>query len=168
MKQKNKIGRNFLLWSLIVFVVISIAQVTVPNQNNGKLQKMTYSEFVTAVEKGDIKSVEIKGQSLSGQLGDEKTFESYAPEDAGLVPLLQKNNIQITAVPIDTGESGWFVNLLAWAPILLFAGLWIVMMKQMASSNGKAMSFGKSKAKLLEGKEKVTFDDVAGIEEAKQ
>ncbi len=168
MKQKNKIGRNFLLWSLIVFVVITIAQMTAPNQNNGKLQKMTYSEFVSAVEKGEITTVEIKGQSLSGTLKDDKQFESYAPEDAGLVPLLQKNNIQITAVPIDTGESSWFVSLLAWAPILLFAGLWIVMMKQMASSNGKAMSFGKSKAKLLEGKEKVTFEDVAGIEEAKQ
>ena len=168
MKQKKQMGRNFLVWILILFVVMMVAQLTVPSQKLGKQKDMTYTEFVAAVEQGQIDSVDIQGQALSGKLKDGGQFTSYAPEDAGLIPVLQKNNVAIKAVPIEAAGSGWMFGLLSWAPILLFAGLWIIMMKQMVSSNGKAMSFGKSKAKLLEGKEKVTFQDVAGIDEAKQ
>lgn len=168
MKQKKQTGRNFLVWMIILFVVTMVAQLTVPPQQAGNKTDYAYSDFTKAVEAGQVESVEIKGQALSGKLKDGNSFTSYAPDDTGLIPLLQKNNIAIKAVPLDAGSSGWLMSLVSWAPILLFAGLWIVMMKQMMSSNGKAMSFGKSKAKLLEGKEKVTFKDVAGIDEAKQ
>ncbi len=168
MKQQNKMGRNFLWWVVIILAVMTVAQLTVPQQKNNKLKTLTYSEFVSAVENNQIATVKIQEQALSGEMKDGVKFESYAPQDAGLVPLLQENKVAITAEPPVQESGGWMLSLLSWAPILLFAGLWIVMMKQMASSNGKAMSFGKSKAKLLEGKEKVTFDDVAGIDEAKQ
>ncbi len=168
MKQQNKMGRNFLWWVIIILAVMTLAQITVPQQKSDKLKTLSYSEFVTAVENNQIATVKIQEQSLSGEMKNGATFESYAPQDAGLVPLLQENKIAITAIPPVEKSGGWMLGLLSWAPILLFAGLWIVMMKQMASSNGKAMSFGKSKAKLLEGKDKVTFDDVAGIDEAKQ
>ena len=168
MKQKKQTGRNFLVWMIILFVVTMVAQLTVPPQQAGSKTDYAYSDFTKAVEAGQVESVEIKGQALSGKLKDGNSFTSYAPDDTGLIPLLQKNNIAIKAVPLDAGSSGWLMSLVSWAPILLFAGLWIVMMKQMMSSNGKAMSFGKSKAKLLEGKDKVTFNDVAGIDEAKQ
>lgn len=167
-QQKSTMGRNFLIWVLILTVVISIAHVTAPQKDIGKVQKYTYSEFVTAVEKNQIAAVQIQGSALSGETKEGARFESYAPDDASLINLLRENEVAITAVPPEEKESNWFLSLLSWAPILLFAGLWIVMMKQMASSNGKAMSFGKSKAKLMEGKDKVTFEDVAGIEEAKQ
>lgn len=168
MKKQNNFGRNLLLWAVIIFVVMTIAQISAPNGTVGKENKLTFSEFVAAVEKGEIKTVKIQDQSLTGEKQTGEKYESYAPNEAGLIPLLQKNNVAITAVPTEDGSSGWLVSLISWAPILLFAGLWIVMMKQMASSNGKAMNFGKSKARLMEGKDKVTFADVAGIDEAKE
>ncbi len=168
MKQKNKLGRNFLWWMIIIFVVTTIAQFTVPSPKDNKLEKLTYSEFIAAVEDGKVESVDIQEQSLMGKMKDGSSFDSYAPREAGLIPMLQEHKVAIKAIPPETAGSNWMLGLLSWAPILLFAGLWIVMMKQMASSNGKAMSFGKSKAKLMEGKDKVTFKDVAGIDEAKQ
>ncbi len=170
MKKKNNssMGRSFLWWTVIVLLVLTIAQFTAPEKTTGKKDKMVYSAFVEAVEKGEVADVKIQDRELTGQLKSGDKFESYAPEDAGLVALLQKNDVKIEALPPKSESGGWLYGLISWAPILLFAGLWIVMMKQMASSNGKAMSFGKSKARLMEGKDKVTFDDVAGIEEAKQ
>lgn len=167
MKKQNTMMRNMFLWGVIFFAVIAIANLTFPNQNKNKVQKWSYSEFVTAAEKGDVKSVNIQDQSIKGEMKSGDAFESYAPADSGLVPMLQKNNIAITALPPE-GNNSWWFGLLSWAPILLFIVLFLLMMRQMAASNGKAMSFGKSKAKLLEGKDKVTFNDVAGIEEAKQ
>ena len=110
----------------------------------------------------------MQGQSLSGLLKNNKKFVSYAPDDAGLVALLQEHNVALSAIAPEKEGEGWGMTLLAWLPMILFIGIWIFMMRQMTASNGKAMSFGKSKARLLGGKKKVTFADVAGIEEAKQ
>lgn len=159
--------RSAFIWILIISIIFLIAQFTFPNQNKNKIQKLSYSEVVAAVEKGEVTTIQIQDRAINGNLKTGDTFESYIPEESGFIPLLQKNNIKITALPPES-ENNWWLGLLSWAPILLFLGLWIMMMRQMASSNGKAMSFGKSKAKLLEGKDKVTFADVAGIEEAKQ
>ena len=167
MKKKNKTGRNFLAWIMIVFIVMLIGRSFTPNPEALTEEKLSFSEFTTAVRENTIEAVEIQDHALSGTLKSGKKFTSYAPDDAGLVPLLQQHNVKITAVPPES-ESGWLLGLISWLPIILFIGMWLIMMRQMTASNGKALSFGKSKARLMEGKDKVTFDDVAGIEEAKQ
>lgn len=159
--------RSAFIWIMIIGVIFLVAQFTFPNQNQNKTEYLPYSEFITAVEKEKVESVQIQEQSIKGNFKDGGLFESYAPNESGMIPLLQEKKVEIMALPPES-KSSWWIALLSWAPIFLIVGLWIMMMRQMASSNGKAMSFGKSKAKLLEGKDKVTFADVAGIEEAKQ
>lgn len=167
-KSNNSAKKNFMLWVLIFLGVMALGQIFKKPLDTNALEQITYSSFVEKVKKGDVLTVEIKGQDLSGMLKDNKKFTTYAPEDAGLVALLQENNVPIKAVPVEKEGEGWGMTLLAWLPMLLFVGIWIFMMRQMMAGNGKAMNFGKSKARLLGGKKKVTFADVAGIEEAKQ
>ncbi|MBO7244225.1 MAG: ATP-dependent metallopeptidase FtsH/Yme1/Tma family protein, partial [Alphaproteobacteria bacterium] len=164
MKKKSNTA---VFWLVFFTSMVLLGTFSFPDANKGQQIELSYSEFVSSVEKDDVKSVEIQGQSITGEFQKTGTFKTYMPQEAGLMPILKEHNVKIKALPLET-ESGWLMALISWAPILLFAGIWIMMMKQMASSNGKAMSFGKSKAKLLEGKDKVTFNDVAGIEEAKQ
>lgn len=164
MKKKSNTA---VFWLVFFISMILLGTFSFPDPNKANQIELSYSEFLSSVEKGDVKSVEIQGQSISGEFQKTGTFKTYIPQEAGIMTVLKEHNVAIKALPPES-ESGWFMALISWAPILLFAGIWIMMMKQMASSNGKAMSFGKSKAKLLEGKDKVTFDDVAGIEEAKQ
>lgn len=163
----KKQSNTAVFWLVFFTVIVLLASFSFPDPKKAKQQELSFSEFVTSVEKGDVKSVEIQGQSITGEFEKNGGFKTYAPTEAGLIPILKANNVNVTAIPPES-ESSWFMALISWAPILLFAGIWIMMMRQMSASNGKAMSFGKSKAKLLEGKDKVTFDDVAGIEEAKQ
>ena len=164
MKKKSNTA---VFWLVFFTSMVLLGAFSFPDPNKSKQIDLSYSEFLSSVEKGDVKSVEIQGQSITGEFQQTGMFKTYMPVEAGLMPVLKEHTVKIKAIPPET-ESGWLMALISWAPILLFAGIWIMMMKQMASSNGKAMSFGKSKAKLLEGKDKVTFNDVAGIEEAKQ
>ena len=164
MKKKSNTA---VFWLVFFTSMVLLGAFSFPDPNKSKQIDLSYSEFLSSVEKGDVKSIEIQGQSITGEFQQTGMFKTYMPVEAGLMPVLKEHNVKIKAIPPES-ESGWLMALISWAPILLFAGIWIMMMKQMASSNGKAMSFGKSKAKLLEGKDKVTFSDVAGIEEAKQ
>ncbi len=169
-KRKNENGflKNMLVWVLIFGSVMAVANLTYTKKDASKIKELTYTEFVTAVEKQDVQTVQLQGNTISGAMENGDKFTSYAPDDAGLVPLLQQNGVAITALPPEeTGGSFW-MGLISWLPIILFIAFWIIMMRQMAAGNGKAMSFGKSKARLLEGGEKVTFKDVAGVDEAKQ
>lgn len=163
----KKQSNTAVFWLVFFAVIVLLASTTFPGANKTKQIELSFSEFISSVEKDDVKSVEIQGQSITGEFQKSGAFKTYAPTDSGVIPVLKEHNVKITALPPET-ESGWMMALISWAPILLFAGIWIMMMRQMSASNGKAMSFGKSKAKLLEGKDKVTFQDVAGIEEAKQ
>ena len=169
MANNNNSGkRSLITWVVIFLCVMTLANMfSSPNKMEGT-EKLTYSVLVDKIKKDEVLSVEMQGQSLSGLLKNNKKFVSYAPDDAGLVALLQEHNVALSAIAPEKEGEGWGMTLLAWLPMILFIGIWIFMMRQMTASNGKAMSFGKSKARLLGGKKKVTFADVAGIEEAKQ
>jgi cell division protease FtsH len=168
----NQFYRNLALWMLIVLAMVFFF-------NTYKSQKVehddiSFSEFIAAVESGMVKEVTIKGQEISGKYGEsagkeKASFRTYAPDDPDLVKNLRARDIRITAKPVD--DSPWYMTLLiSWLPMLLLIGVWIFFMRQMQAGGGKAMSFGKSRAKLLTdtGAPKVTFADVAGIEEAKE
>ena len=130
---------------------------------------MAFSDFVTAVEQGDVREVTIQGQGISGQFRDGRQFQTYAPDDPNLVNTLRKQGVRIRALPSDEDSPTLFSILLSWFPMLLLIGVWIFFMRQMQSGGGKAMGFGKSKARMLTEKQgRVTFEDVAGIDEAKQ
>jgi cell division protease FtsH len=167
----NQFYRNLALWMIIALAMVFLF-------NTFKTQKVEYeeipfSEFVASVDSGLVQEVTIKGQEIHGKYGEasgktKKEFHTYAPDDPDLVKNLRSKDVRITAKPID--DNPWYMTLLiSWLPMLLLIGVWIFFMRQMQAGGGKAMSFGKSRAKLLtETTAKVTFDDVAGIEEAKE
>ena len=133
------------------------------------VDSITYSEFVAAVEKSDISDVTIQGSSITGHDKDGRAFSTYAPDDPGLVQRLHAKGGRISAAPVEDNVPSLFGILVSWFPMLLLIGVWIFFMRQMQSGGGKAMGFGKSKARLLtERQGRVTFDDVAGIDEAKE
>src|SRR6201984_2288910 len=127
----------------------------------------TFSEFMGAVERGDVREVVIQGNDIQGKYRNGEPFKTFAPDDPELVKSLRDKNVKIAAKP--EGESPWYMMLLLnWFPMLLLIGVWIFFMRQMQVGGGKAMSFGKSRAKLLtENQHRVTFSDVAGVDEAK-
>ena len=160
-------SKSLSTWMIIFLVVVIIANLAYNPDLKNNAEKLTYSDFTERVEKGEVAEVEIQGQSVFGKTNDRKKFETYVPNEAGLIPLLKEHKVKISATPVPAPEESWSGILIAWLPMIFFLGIWFMMMRQMAASNGKALSFGKSRARLLNGKEKVTFKDVAGIEEAK-
>jgi len=164
------IGRNLALWviiALLVFALFNLFQGASPR--GGAQQPLPYSEFIQQVDSGEIREVTIKGQQISGVFRDGRTLSTFAPEDPTLIDRLQKHSVRISAqAPEDGSPTIWSV-LISWFPMLLLIGVWVFFMRQMQSGGGKAMGFGKSRARLLTEKTgRVTFDDVAGIDEAKQ
>ena len=137
------------------------------NQPKSTAGSLIFSEFISHAEKGQVTEVTIQGENISGKLTDGKAFKTYMPKDTQLVPMLKEKNVRITAKPIE--DSPWYMNvLISWFPMLLLIGIWIFFMRQMQSGGGKAMAFGKSRARLVTDKsKKVTFADVAGVDEAK-
>jgi cell division protease FtsH len=167
----NQFYRNLGVWLVIALAMVFLF-------NTFKTQKVEqvevpFSEFVASVDAGKVKEVVIRGQEITGKYTDasgkdKKQFRTYAPDDPELVSNLREKNVRITAKPLD--DNPWYMTLIvSWLPMLLLIGVWIFFMRQMQAGGGKAMSFGKSRAKLLtETTNKVTFSDVAGIEEAKE
>jgi cell division protease FtsH len=126
----------------------------------------SYSDFLSMVEDESIIQVTIQGDNISG-MSTQGMFKTFAPKDPELIKLLRSKGVKITAKPED--DSSWFQVFLSWVPMLLLIGVWIFFMRQMQVGGGKALSFGKSRARLMsDSQEKVTFEDVAGIEEAKE
>jgi cell division protease FtsH len=172
----NPNGKNILLWLVIGVLVLSLFNLfNSPRTPNSiaQAQTISYSEFMTAVKDGRVSEVVIEESTLRGaykqDTGEAKpAFTTQIPTGANVVDPLTAAGVKITAVPKSEAKATLFEMLLAWFPMLLFIGIWIFFMRQMQSSSGKAMGFGKSKAKLLTEKSgRVTFDDVAGIDEAK-
>ena len=127
---------------------------------------LSYSEFLSMVERGNVAQVTIQGENLSG-ISTQGPFRTYAPRDPELIKLLRSKDVKITAKPEE--DSNWVQVFLSWVPMLLLIGVWVFFMRQMQVGGGKALSFGKSKARLMtDSQEKVTFNDVAGIDEAKE
>jgi cell division protease FtsH len=157
--------KNIFVWLLIgVMMILLFNLLNTPKKTE---QEMIFSEFMTRLEAGEIEEVTIKGNVISGQLKDKKKFKTYTAEYPDLVKILRSNNVKITAKPEE--QNPWYWNLLfSWGPIILLIAIWIFFMRQMQTGGNKALSFGKAKAKLVSEKSvKVTFADVAGIEEAK-
>ncbi len=137
------------------------------NQPQTAQQKLSYSEFLNKVDSGDMIEVTIQGSRIQGKTVEGAMFTTYAPEDPQMVDKLIKNKVQVNAEPEE--DAPWYMTLfISWFPMLLLIGVWIFFMRQMQGGGGKAMSFGRSKARLIsQDTAKVTFDDVAGVDEAK-
>jgi len=160
-------GKNIALWIIIGLLLVALFQLFQGGSTTNPSQELAFSEFIADVEAGQVSDVTIQGQNLTGHYLDGREFNTYTPNDPALVSTLRAFQVQITAAPVENGVP-FFNILLSWFPMLLLVGVWIFFMRQMQGGGGKAMGFGKSRARLLtERQGRVTFDDVAGIDEAK-
>ncbi len=166
----NNLGRNLALWAIIALLIVALFQL----MNSGSTSRndqpdVAFSQFIAEVEAGDVREVNIKGHEIVGTRHDGTRFKSFAPDDPDLVRRLTDRGVVIHAEPA-TKDTPLLVQLLiSWVPFILLIGVWIFFMRQMQSGGGKAMGFGKSRARLLtERHGRVTFEDVAGIDEAKE
>ena len=161
--------KNLMMWGLIVLLVVGLFQLFQSPNKTMVSEKIPFSSFLENLDDGRIVQVEIKGNEIEGILSDGTTFSTYAPNDPNLVEKLTSKGVSITASPIEDKMPSLLGVLLSWFPMLLLIGVWIFFMRQMQGGRGGAMGFGRSKAKLLsEARGKVTFNDVAGIDEAKE
>ncbi|MEE2980506.1 MAG: ATP-dependent zinc metalloprotease FtsH [Pseudomonadota bacterium] len=165
----NNFGRNLVLWGIIGLLLIVLFNMFQSPSGRGPQDVLAFSDFIGELERGRVRDVTISGNQIVGHYGDGREFSTYAPDDSNLVDRLTVNGVRISAAPDDEGVPSLSGILLSWFPMLLLIGVWIFFMRQMQSGGGKAMGFGKSRAKLLTEKlGRVTFDDVAGIDEAKE
>lgn len=161
----NPFYKNMALWLVIALVMVLLFNLF--NQPKAARQKILFSEFRLAVERGDVREVTIQGNNIYGTFNNGKEFKTYSLEDPDLVKDLMGKQVTIDVKP-DEQSSWWMQIIISWFPMLLLIGVWIFFMRQVQIGGGKAMSFGKSRARLLtEQQQKVTFADVAGIDEAK-
>ncbi|MFO7666956.1 MAG: ATP-dependent zinc metalloprotease FtsH [Desulfobacterales bacterium] len=162
----NPFYKNLSLWIVITLMMVMLYNLF--NQQHVAETSLSYSEFITMVEGEKVSEVVIQGQELYITDVNKARFRVYAPPDADLIKILRGKGVAIKAKP--PAESPWYMSVLvSWLPMIVLIGVWIFFMRQMQAGGGKAMSFGKSRAKLMSDQsEKVTFEDVAGIEEAKE
>jgi cell division protease FtsH len=162
--------KNIALWLFIAFIAFGLFNLFGgPGSDGNRSIELTYSQFLDEVDAGSITDVVIKGKDITGKYSDGRSFKTYEPNDPTLVDRLNERGVNISAVPLDDGYPSLLGILISWFPMLLLIGVWIFFMRQMQGGKGGAMGFGRSKAKLLtENKNKVTFNDVAGIDEAKE
>ncbi|MDB5369300.1 MAG: cell division protein FtsH [Roseomonas sp.] len=165
----NNFGRNLALWVIVALLLVALFNLFQPNSSARQSgQQVAYSDFLNEVNGGRVRDVTITGRTLTGQLSDGRSFTTYTPEDPTLVSKMTDKGVRVVARPEESDVNPLFHYLLSWFPMLLLIGVWVFFMRQMQGGGGRAMGFGKSKAKLLTEKQgRVTFDDVAGIEEAK-
>jgi cell division protease FtsH len=160
----NQIYKNLALWLVIFLMFIMLYNIF--KQQDAATSTISYSDFISMVEKGNVYTATIQGQNIKGE-SSQGLFRTYAPNDPQLISKLTEKGVKITAQPPE--DSPWFQYIVGWLPILLMIGVWLYFMRQMQAGGGKALSFGKSRARLMsDGQEKVTFEDVAGIDEAKE
>ena len=163
-------SKNIFVWIIISLILLGLFNVFKNSQRDYSSVTYTYSTLLDKAENGEVKSVEIQGNNIYGETMDGIDFSTYAPRDPNLIETLNENNVAINAKPEQSGMHPLLSIFVSWFPMLLLIGVWIFFMRQMQSGKGGgALGFGRSKAKLLnENKQRVTFNDVAGIDEAKQ
>jgi len=164
----NNISKNLVMWLVIAIVLMTIFNNFAPRQQ-GQMTRLDYSSFIADVRQGQVSKVTISGRNITGTRQDGSSFKTYSPDDPDLINDLLKNGVVVDAK--EPEQPSLLMSIfISWFPLLLLIGVWIFFMRQMQGGGGRgAMSFGKSKARLLsEDKNKVTFEDVAGIEEAKE
>ena len=162
--------KNLAMWAIIVFLTMGLYNLFKNPQNtSSQNNNVTFSEFLEEVDNGRVVQVNIQGNSIKGVYSNGKNFITYSPNDPNLIEKLTEKGVSISASPIDEKMPSLLGVLLSWFPMLLLIGVWIFFMRQMQGGKGGAMGFGRSKAKLMSDiKKKVTFNDVAGIDEAKE
>ena len=162
--------KNLAMWAVIVFLTIGLYNMFKdPQASMGKKNTIIFSEFLSEVDNGRVVKVKIQGNNITGVFSNGNTFTTYSPNDPNLIEKLSNKGVSISAAPVDEKMPSLFGVLLSWFPMLLLIAVWIFFMRQMQGGKGGAMGFGRSKAKMMnELKGKVTFNDVAGIEEAKE
>jgi len=165
----NNLGKNLALWVIIGLLLVALFNLFQGSSPRGGATQIQYSEFLNLVDRQQVRDVTISGPQVRGHLQpDGRGFVTYAPNDPTLVERLQKNSVSFSAAPLEEPMHPLLQILVSWAPFLVMIGLWVFFMRQMQGGGGRAMGFGKSKARLLTEKVgRVTFDDVAGIDEAK-
>jgi cell division protease FtsH len=160
-------SRNAALWIIVVLLLFALFNLFQGSAMRGAHQELAFSDFLADVEQGQVREVTIQGQQITGEFDDGRQFQTYMPEQTDIVPILQQYSVRIEAAPVEEVNPLLSI-LISWFPMLLLIGVWIFFMRQMQSGGGKAMGFGKSRARLLTEKAgRITFDDVAGIDEAK-
>ncbi len=161
--------RNLIVWVVVGLLLVTLFNFFQESPTSSNAREINFSQFVAEVEAGNVEEVVISGDSINGKFADGRRFSSYAPpNDPTLINRLTERGVSITAKPDTSNAPTIWGILLSWFPMLLLIGVWVFFMRQMQSGGGKAMGFGKSKAKLLnEAHGRVTFEDVAGIDEAK-
>ncbi|MDP6625808.1 MAG: ATP-dependent metallopeptidase FtsH/Yme1/Tma family protein, partial [Nitrospinota bacterium] len=172
----NQFYKNIALW--LVIILITFALINLYKEPRSQSTELIFSDFMNQVTNGNVIEVTIQDDSISGKLQEPikvdyhvneiKKFKTNIVSDPDLIKFLREKNVRIQVLPPD--EAPWYANLfISWFPMLLLLGVWIFFMRQMQSGGGKALSFGKSRAKLLsQQKKKATFKDVAGVDEAKE
>ena len=163
--------RNLAMWAVIIVLTIGLYNMFKGPQraNSSQNNQIIFSEFLKEVDNGRVVQIEIQGNNIKGLMSDGKEFNTYSPNDPNLIEKLTEKGVSISAAPLDEKMPSLFGVLLSWFPMLLLIAVWIFFMRQMQGGKGGAMGFGRSKAKLMnEVKGKVTFNDVAGVEEAKE
>jgi cell division protease FtsH len=163
----NSRVKNLLFWVVVgLFMILLFNLFSVPT--HAPEEEVIFSDFMSKLDKGDFEKVIIKGNHISGVLKDKTRIRTYSADYPDLVKVLREKDVQIEVKPPD--ESPWYITFfVTWGPFILFLGLWFFLMRQMQIGGNKALSFGKSRARMLtEERKKVTFSDVAGIDEAKE
>ena len=163
----NSRVKNLLFWVVVgLFMILLFNLFSVPT--HAPEEDVIFSDFMAKIEKGDVEKAVIKGNHISSVLKDKTRIRTFSPDYPDLVKVLREKDVQIEVKPPE--ESPWYITfLVTWGPFILFLGLWFFLMRQMQVGGNKALSFGKSRARMLtEDRKKVTFADVAGIEEAKE
>jgi cell division protease FtsH len=161
--------KNLIVWVVIALVVFTLFNLFQNKSTSTIHQAASYSDFLNAVETGDISDVTIQGQQITyhDRLG--RHYSTFSPNDPTLIKSLTEKGVRITAKPEEEEVPSLFGIILSWLPMIIILGVWIFFMRQMQGGGGKAMGFGKSRARMLtERSGRVTFEDVAGIDEAKQ
>jgi cell division protease FtsH len=165
----NNANRNLFFWVLIAVALFGIFQILPGSSSRAPNPPLAFSDFLTNVNEGRVKEVMVRGDSITGKMKDEHAFTTYAPKDPTLIPKLIEKGVHVKAGPPEEEMPSLFHMFLSWLPIILLVAFSIFSLRQIQSGGNKAMGFGKSRARLRsENETKVTFEDVAGIDEAKQ
>jgi cell division protease FtsH len=161
-------SRNLLIWIIISVLLVALFNVFQGSSPPATGTSISYTEFISRVESNEVQDVTIEGEKITGTLISGGQFSTYAPPDSNVVPTLREHGVTISALPSNADSPTFWSVMISWFPMLLLIAVWIFFMRQMQGGGGKAMGFGKSRAKLLtERTGRVTFDDVAGIDESK-
>jgi cell division protease FtsH len=165
----KNLSKNIILWIVVGLLLVALFNLFQNSSSNKVSANISFSDFMAAANSGNVSEVNIRGNNIDGYFDDGRSFTTYSPNYPDLVNNLNSQGVKITAEPTNKSMHPILSVLLSWFPMLLLIGVWIFFMRQMQGGGGKAMGFGKSKAKLLnEAVGKITFNDVAGIDEAKQ